>query len=101
MQDDYDMEVIENTLEQTKKIQRMGFETQAHWEEFVKYAISGLILWGDRFMRRLAEALEVAELDDTIKIIQVWRQPCEQANLLYKIKLAREKAQNDTSCEQK
>ena len=87
-----DDEAIEISLQNAKKLQQMGFMDVWHYETFKSHAATGLVKFGDPFQKALGEALMNAFLDDSIKILRYWAQECEQHSLLYKMYLAKEKA---------
>ena len=89
-----DMEEIENQIEPRKLLHdALGFVNVEHYHEFKDHATLGLIRFGNVFHRALGQCLELANTKDAIKIINVWQQECEQHAQLYKIYLAKTKAE--------
>ncbi len=85
-------EELEKQLEVAKRIHEAGYIDQSHFEEHRDHAMNGLCLYGNSFERALGEALTEATLDDELKILRYWRQSCDRASILWKMKLAQEKA---------
>lgn len=88
------MEVIEISLEEASKLQRAGFMSLQHYEEYKSCASLGLVMYGDEFQQAIGLALHRSNVDNALKIIRYWNQDCEQHHLLYKMYLAKEKAAN-------
>ncbi len=93
--DDHD-EKIEASQYDAARISRLGYMNHTHWEEFKAHATAGLVRFGDKFLQALGLALSVASLDDAIKIIRAWHEPCEKHAILYKIQLAKEATNEPT-----
>lgn len=87
-----DMEEIENSLEETKMLQRFGFMNMQHYKEHKELVCAGLLEFGDLFAQELSTALYRASIDDSLKILRYWNQLCEQHALLYKMYLAKQKS---------
>lgn len=88
-----DMEYIEIQLEEAKMLQRFGFMSMQHYQEHREYVYSGMIMFGDHFLMALGYALKEASVGDSIKIMRYWNQTCEQQAIMYKMFLAKEKAE--------
>lgn len=77
-----------------RKLQLMGFMNLKHCEEYRDHVICGLRMFGDLFSKKLGDALDLADLDDSIKIMRYWSQLCENSALMYRMLLAKEKAEH-------
>lgn len=85
------MEKIEEEIEDSKRIQEAGFMNLAHMDEYVHHAILGLIEFGDPFEINLGQLLAVSDLNNTLKILRIWQNLCEQHVHLYRIARVKEK----------
>jgi hypothetical protein len=90
-----DMEHIEIQLEEAQKLQRFGFMSMQHYQEHKEHVIGGLIMYGDMFVMALGYALKEANVEDSLKIMRYWAQTCEQNAILYKMFIAKEKAEKN------
>lgn len=80
------------TKTELKRIKELGFMNWAHWEEFKKHSYLGLGISEDQFLRNIGMALAFSDFNNSIKLITVFRQECEKYSILYKMYLAKEKA---------
>lgn len=94
-----DLEKVDNDLYEAKRIQQAGWVTMESYIEFKSQAATGLQMFGDVFLQRLGLALDAALTDDALKIMRYWHQACEQHQIIYKMYLAKEKAENDGKVE--
>lgn len=92
-----DMEPIDDEYNPNDfdKIRDAGFLSMEAYEAYKTRTVAGLQEFGDHFTQRLGDALEAALTDDALKIMRHWQQACDQANILYRMKLAKEKAANE------
>ena len=88
-----DMEVIEISLEEAHKLQRFGFMSMRHYQEYKDDVVNGLMMFGDEFLKALGGALFHARTDDSLRIMRYWRQDCEQNALLWQCYQAKRKAE--------
>lgn len=86
------MEEIENKLDINRIVQAVGFMDMKHFEEFKLHAAMGLKKFGDHFATVLGEALEIASVEDGLKIVRYWHAMCDHYVLLYRMYLAKERA---------
>jgi hypothetical protein len=88
-----DDEEIENNLAEENHIRNSGFLDRAHYELHKRYVVGGLGVFGDSFAISLGHTLELADLNDSLKIMRYWNHLCEQHALLFKMKEAKEKVE--------
>lgn len=88
-----DLEHIEIQLEEAKMLQRFGFMSMQHYQEHREHVYSGMIMFGDLFVMALGYALKEADVENSVRIMRYWNQSCEQHAILYKMFLAKEKAE--------
>lgn len=93
MQTETDMEATENHLEQAKLVQHAGYIDLEHFYDVREKTAAGLLQFGDLFAVSLGRALAVANIDDSLKIMRYWLALCDQHLLLYKMYIAKEKAE--------
>ena len=89
-----DDEEIEKQFAEDVHIQDCGFMNKLHYEEQRAHVIGGLIKYGDMWAMSLGYALNEANVYDSIKVMRYWRPLCEQHAIMYKMFLAKEKAEN-------
>jgi len=92
MSDELDLEAIENELADVTKIKSLGYMDLEHFYEHRHCIGMGLQQFGDLFTTKLGLALMSANLDDSIKITRYWYSLCESNALLYKMFLAKQRA---------
>jgi hypothetical protein len=86
-------ELLEQNVENI--VRKAGFMSYPHYVEHRNHVMNGMIRLGSTFTIALGVALSHAELDDSLKIMRYWNQLCEQHAILYKMMVAKEKAETE------
>ena len=91
-------EELEQRLEPTKHVMdSLGMIDLEHFKEFKFNTVSGLVSNNNptTFLWYLGCALFNASDKDAVKIIRVWQNECSQHEMLYRIYLAKQKANSE------
>ncbi len=86
-------QLCEEAIERSEFLKHMGFIDGGHFNEYRDAVINGLVTFGSPFEKSLGSALSLADLWSSVRILRYWQQECEHASLLWKMKLAKEKAE--------
>lgn len=71
----------------------LGLLTDEAYEDFKWSAAAGLKKFGGAFAVKLGELLEVADVNNSIKILKLWYSLCEEHVWLYRAFVAKQKAE--------
>jgi len=88
-----DMEKIENDLHELQAVKLLGYMSMDHFEEFKFDATEGLIRFGGSFAEALGRTLAHADHLNARKIMRYWLHECEQHAILYRMFIAKQKAE--------
>lgn len=69
----------------------LGLSPEA-FDRFRDHAIRGLIGLGNAFKQALGILLQCADVQESVKIMSVWRKECAEYEMLYRIKEAKDRA---------
>lgn len=88
-------EEIENQLEERSHILNVLGMDYSAYEEFRLNVTNGLLKFGGSFSQALGTALAVADNNNAAKIIRYWHQDCEHHAHLFRMYVAKLKAEHD------
>jgi len=92
-----DLEEIERQLDDEDIVHKAGYLDLSHFYECQHDMSEGMIKFGSDFVRALGRALKIARRDDALKIMRYWNNCAETHATLYKMYLAKLKAETPTS----
>ena len=76
-------------------VKSQGFMNMGHFKEHKTHVIRGLGYFGDHFAKALATTLFYADLANSMRILSVWSNLCEQHAILWRMAEAKRIAKNE------
>ena len=90
-----DNEEIENNSYEANLIKNVLHMDVGQFERYKASAARGFIVFGCSFLYHLGHLLLNADIQNSVKIMNVWAKECNEYDMLYRIYLAKEKAKID------
>jgi hypothetical protein len=89
-----EMETVEEILvEHTRLANSLGFTSISTFEEFKYHVVQGMIRFGSLFTHYLGQALDKADMGNSIKLIRLYQSDASKYEMMHRVWEAKNKAE--------